>query len=148
MTRFHIGGDEVPRDAMTQSKACKALGVAGNVSAMRYHLFSEVSKIALSLGLEHLQVWEDLMFDEAKLPFSKNKFPVQSVTVNTWNNIWEHGHGHRSALFANHDYQVWVYNNYTVNFTVLTQKLFGDFSQGQQKPQRWSQEVIKIHKTD
>ena len=104
-----MGGDEVPSEALRNSPICDRFTLEHpyyNTSArLREYFVRRVIEIGAKMSLK-VQAWEDGMLDDLKMPFDLTQLPVPNVTVNLWNNVWERGRGHRTALFANRGYKV------------------------------------------
>ena len=103
---FHVGGDEVPQDAFTDSPLCKAFyrqhsDMHNNTDLLKK--FSEkVVKIASRLGV-NVQGWED-MYYKGDVPL---KFESSTTMIaNAWHNVWEGSTARRAHDLANNDYKV------------------------------------------
>ena len=102
---LHIGGDEVPGDALMKSPKCKAFmeqhGFTSQANLTKY--FSErILKIASKFKV-NIQGWEDVFYQGRQL----KKFDGRSnFTANVWSNIWTGPNVHRSYNLANNGYKV------------------------------------------
>ena len=106
---YHLGGDEVPVLALNDSPICQRFMVQypyyNSTTRLREYFVHRLVEIAKKLQVK-VQAWEDGLLDSMKFPFRMTDLKVPQLSVNLWNNIWENGRGHRTAIFANSNYKV------------------------------------------
>ncbi|KAK2140752.1 hypothetical protein LSH36_1259g00011 [Paralvinella palmiformis] len=106
---YHLGGDEVPVLALNDSPICQRFMVQypyyNSTTRLREYFVHRLVEIAKKLQVK-VQAWEDGLLDSMKFPFRMTDLKVPQISVNLWNNIWENGRGHRTAIFANSNYKV------------------------------------------
>jgi hexosaminidase len=82
---YHFGGDEVARNAWSNSTTCQKLGFKGTAAEIRTNmkkLFAErVSNLTHTYGL-NLLGWEDGFNKGNGIPFDRKLFPNTDVISN------------------------------------------------------------------
>lgn len=106
---YHFGGDEVAKNAWSNSTTCQKLGFKGTTAEIRTNmkkLFAErVSNLTHTYEL-NLLGWEDGFNKGNGIPFDRKLFPNTDVISNAWDNVWEWGEARRAYSFANAEYKV------------------------------------------
>jgi len=99
---FHMGGDEVPRNAWSQSPICAALGIP--VGDLKKHFITRMAQIAADAQVG-MSLWEDGLYSGG-VPIDKGTLPGEDISATVWDNIWEWGSGDHAYVLANNDYKV------------------------------------------
>jgi len=99
---FHMGGDEVPRNAWTRSPACDLTGM--DVEELKEYFIRRVDKIIYDAGLD-TAVWEDGLYSRGR-PMDREQMAGERIYATVWDNVWEWGTGERAYVLANNNYKV------------------------------------------
>jgi len=97
---FHMGGDEVPRQAWTASPACASF----DISTLKQHFITKVAQISSDAGVS-MAVWEDGLYSQGS-PIDKDSLAGDEILATVWDNVWEWGSGNRAYVLANGGYKV------------------------------------------
>lgn len=108
---FHFGGDEIARNALSNSSTCQKLGYTGKSARtqLKNLMVKRIADIVHKYHLD-LQGWEDGFIENDGMPFDRENFPNSDVISNAWDNVWEWGEGRRAYNFANAGYKVCLKN--------------------------------------
>lgn len=106
---FHFGGDEVAKNAWSNSSTCTNSSFTGTYSdrrtSMKKYFLERVSNITHSYGV-NLAGWEDGFIEGNGIPYNRSLLANTEVISNAWNNVWEWGEARRAYNFANSGYKV------------------------------------------
>ena len=99
----------MPTTALISSPICQRFMVQypsyNSTTKLREYFVQRVIEIANKLKVK-VQAWEDGLLGDTKMPFNLTQLQTPEIYTNVWNTIWEKGHGHKTALFANKGYKV------------------------------------------
>ncbi|XP_063420578.1 beta-hexosaminidase-like [Mytilus trossulus] len=107
---FHFGGDEVAKNAWSNSTSCRRLGFNSTKrneirTSLKKMFAQRVANITHKHGL-NLLGWEDGFSEGKGKPFDRALFPNADVYSNAWDNVWEWGEARRAYNFANAGYKI------------------------------------------
>ncbi|VDI02254.1 hexosaminidase [Mytilus galloprovincialis] len=107
---FHFGGDEVAKNAWSNSASCRKLGFNSTKrneirTSLKKMFAQRVANITHKHGL-NLLGWEDGFSEGNGKPFDRALFPNGDVYSNAWDNVWEWGEARRAYNFANAGYKI------------------------------------------
>lgn len=101
----HIGGDEIPPNALKQSPACIALKKELHFrqnSELIKRFVQKVMRLSSKYNVI-IQGWEDIFYSGGQL---QNIESNQEKIANVWQNVWTGDKVGRAYDMANHDYKV------------------------------------------
>lgn len=102
LTLYHLGSDEIPSGAWTDSPICQQLNMSRE--NLQLHFMTKAANIIDDHGLE-VVAWEDGFYVDG-LPIDRALLGGENVYSTVWANFWELGTGHRAYELANNDYKV------------------------------------------
>ena len=108
----HLGGDEVPPEALAKSPICNRLLQKEPAWRGRWKLYfmRRAGQIASRLGLL-LQVWEDGFLDNGNQLLPLVEWNKTAPYVNAWHNAAGSDRQHMAFSYANEGYQVTIIIN-------------------------------------
>lgn len=112
---YHIGGDEVAKDAWLKSPAClNQFGANFTQAQVKRYFIQRINETVYSAGVTPV-AWEDGITLGGKI-LNRTDLFAGDAWAQSWDNIWEWGAGGRAYTFANAGYKVMLSHATHLNF--------------------------------
>jgi len=115
LTHYHVGGDEVSKDAWLKSPVClNQFGANFTQSQVKAYFLQRINETVHAAGVTPV-LWEDGLTLDGKILNRTDLFAGETWSQ-TWDNVWEWGAGGRAYAFANAGYKVILSHATHLNF--------------------------------
>ena len=124
LNSIHVGGDEVPEGAWTESPACDQYMDEHNIeraSDLFGHFFTRLETMLEERGLK-MAGWEEVALNEDHDGAKQDEDYIDSVIPYVWSSIWGSGREDYAYMLANAGYKVVMSNASNLNFDMAYNK--------------------------